>query len=394
MPDTLYFDSASPRARSLAETFRREFGAQPSHWFSAPGRTELGGNHTDHQGGCVLAAAVDADMLCCARASGTDCVRVSSAGYRPFTVSLSDTEKVRPGTSAALVQGMAQLLRDGGYSVGGADICLHSNVPNGAGLSSSAAFEVLVGQVFHTLFCGGALSPLQLAQMGQQAENRWFGKPCGLMDQLACAVGGVVSMDFAGETPQVEKLTLSDADYDLCLTDVGAGHQNLTDCYAAIPAEMAAVAACFGKARLSEVAAADFWDAFAALRQKTGDRPVLRAAHYFEEVQRVRAQRGAIASGDFPAFLHLVRASGRSSALYLQNLYAVADSQPMTAALAYGEHLLAGQGACRVHGGGFGGTVQAWVPRSAAADFCAAMERTIGASRRLSIREAGVVTLS
>ena len=383
----------SARVAALRQTFIDTYGTQPTLWCSAPGRTELGGNHTDHQGGHVLAASVNMDMLACAAPNGTDTIRVLSQGHPAFSVKLGDGHREREATSGALVQGMAELLRQKGFAVSGCDICMDSHVPAGSGLSSSAAFEVLMGQVLNCLFCHESVTAVEMAMMAQQAENQWFGKPCGLMDQAACAVGGAVAMDLGVTPPQVEKVTLDAASlgYALCIINVGADHADLTDAYAAIPAEMGAVAAFFGKTRLRDVAESDFWANLSAVRRQCGDRAAARAAHFFREDKRAHEMAQAMKQGDFDRFLSLVRESGRSSGMYLQNSYAFPQEQSVTLALAAAEQLLDGRGAVRVHGGGFAGTIQAWVPTDMVEPFRAAMEQRIGSCYVLEIRNQGVI---
>ncbi|MBQ7464900.1 MAG: galactokinase [Oscillospiraceae bacterium] len=386
----------SARVSALRQTFIDTYGAQPTLWCSAPGRTELGGNHTDHQGGHVLAASVNMDMLACAAPNGTDVIRVLSQGHPAFSVKLGDGHREREATSGALVQGMAELLRQKGFAVSGCDISMDSHVPAGSGLSSSAAFEVLMGQVLNCLFCDESVTAVELAMMAQQAENQWFGKPCGLMDQAACAVGGAVAMDLGVTPPQVEKVTLDAASlgYALCIINVGADHADLTDAYAAIPAEMGAVAAFFGKTRLRDVAEGDFWANLTAVRRRCGDRAAARAAHFFREDRRAHEMAQAMKQGDFDRFLSLVRESGRSSGMYLQNSYAFPQEQSVTLALAAAEQLLDGRGAVRVHGGGFAGTIQAWVPTDMVDEFRATMEQRIGPCYVLEIRNQGVIRVA
>ena len=386
----------SARVSALRQTFFDTYGTQPTLWCSAPGRTELGGNHTDHQGGHVLAASVNMDMLACAAPNGTDTIRVLSQGHPAFSVRLGDGHREQEATSGALVQGMAELLRQKGFAVSGCDICMDSHVPAGSGLSSSAAFEVLMGQVLNCLFCHESVTAVALAMMAQQAENQWFGKPCGLMDQAACAVGGAVAMDLGVTPPQVEKVTLDAASlgYALCIINVGADHADLTDAYAAIPAEMGAVASFFGKTRLRDVAESDFWANLAAVRRRCGDRAAARAAHFFREDKRAHEMAQAMKQGDFDRFLSLVRESGRSSGMYLQNSYAFPQEQSVTLALAAAEQLLDGRGAVRVHGGGFAGTIQAWVPTDMVDEFRAAMEQRIGPCYVLEIRNQGVIRVA
>ena len=366
--------------------------------FSSPGRTELGGNHTDHQHGCVLAASVNMDMLAVAAPNGTALVRIHSEGYPVLTVdlsSLSPAEDERE-TSAALVRGVAARMAELGQSPAGFDAYVCSSVPAGSGLSSSAAYEVLVGTIFNVLFCNQVFTPVQVAQIGQYAENVFFGKPCGLMDETASAVGGVVSIDFQDPAaPAVRKVNFdfSATGHTLCIINSGADHADLTDAYAAITSEMKSVAACFGKAVLRDVDEAAFRATIPELRKALGDRAVLRAIHFFAENRRAVQEAQALERGDFAAFLALVRASGLSSSLYLQNTFAPSDprQQAIPLVLWAAEEVLQGTGAVRVHGGGFAGTVQAFVPNDRLPDFLAAMERLLGPGmcHMLSIRPEG-----
>ena len=366
--------------------------------FSSPGRTELGGNHTDHQHGCVLAASVNMDMLAVAAPNGTALVRIHSEGYPVLTVdlsSLSPAEDERE-TSAALVRGVAARMAELGQVPAGFDAYVCSSVPAGSGLSSSAAYEVLVGTIFNVLFCNQVFTPVQVAQIGQYAENVFFGKPCGLMDETASAVGGVVSIDFQDPAaPAVRKVNFdfSATGHTLCIINSGADHADLTDAYAAITSEMKSVAACFGKAVLRDVDEAAFRATIPELRKALGDRAVLRAIHFFAENRRAAQEAQALERGDFAAFLALVRASGLSSSLYLQNTFAPSDprQQAIPLVLWAAEEVLQGTGAVRVHGGGFAGTVQAFVPNDRLPDFLAAMERLLGPGmcHMLSIRPEG-----
>ena len=313
------------RVQTVCREYRRLFGdAEPSVW-SAPGRTELGGNHTDHQHGRVLAAAVDMDMLAAAAPNGERLVRVKSEGYEMFTLSLDELAPIEAeqGTTAALVRGVCAQAVERGYAVGGFNAYVSSRVMQGSGLSSSAAFEVLIGAVVNGLFCGDSLTATDLAIMGQKAENLWFGKPCGLMDQMASAWGGVIEIDFAD--PSAPTVTPVDFDFAstghrLCMVDLRSDHANLTAEYAAIPEELRKVSAFFGKEVLREVDEEEFSAAIHALRREAGDRAVLRAMHVFEENRRVPEEAAALRDGDFERFLALVRASGLSSWLYLQNV--------------------------------------------------------------------------
>ena len=381
--------------RTFAETYGgdREIGL-----FSAPGRTEMGGNHTDHQRGRVLAAAIDLDMIACASKSGSPLVRVLSEGYPEIQVDLSDLNprKEEAGSTASLIRGIATKLTDMGYPVSGFDACVTSQVLGGSGLSSSAAFEILMGVVMNALFCHEELNAVQLAQIGQYAENVFFDKPCGLMDQLASSVGGITAIDFQDPAaPLVEKLECSPADfgYALCIIDSGADHADLTDEYASIPREMGAVAAFFHKEVLRQVDFQEFWKNIPALRKAAGDRAVLRALHFFHDNDLVPCQVEKLRAGDFEGFLALVDQSGHSSAEHLQNLYCCShpEAQAVPLAIAAAKQLLGGKGAVRVHGGGFAGTVQAYVPLGQEEEFRAGMEAILGEGRChfLNIRPGG-----
>ena len=366
--------------------------------FSSPGRTELGGNHTDHQHGCVLAASVNMDMLSVAAPNGTNQVRIHSEGYPVLTVDLSNLSPVESEkeTSASLVRGVAARMTELGQAPAGFDAYVCSSVPAGSGLSSSAAYEVLVGTIFNVLFCNQVFTPVQVAQIGQYAENVFFGKPCGLMDETASAVGGVVSIDFQDPSaPVVRKVDFDfpATGHTLCIINSGADHADLTDAYAAITNEMKSVAACFGKEVLRDVDETTFRATIPELRKALGDRAVLRAIHFFDENRRAVQEAQALEKGDFAAFLELVRASGMSSSLYLQNTFAPSDpkQQAIPMVLWAAEEVLQGTGAVRVHGGGFAGTVQAFVPNDKLPAFLNAMEQLLGKDmcHMLSIRPEG-----
>ncbi len=396
--DRLISAAPGPRERRLAETFLRRFGdREGAGLFSGPGRTEIGGNHTDHQHGHVLCASVDVDILACAAPNGTDAVRILSDGYPEFSVDLSDLapRANERGTPAGLVRGVAEGLAGLGVRPAGFDACCVSAVPAGSGLSSSAAFEVLVGAIFNEL-TGAALDSVALAKLGQYAENVHFGKPCGLMDQMGCAVGGAVAIDFADpENPVVEPVgyDFSRSGHALCVVDTRSDHAGLTDAYAAIPREMAAVAGYFGKDFLRQVPEADFEAALPALRAACGDRAVLRAMHFYGDDRRAVLEAEALKNGDFEAFLALVNESGRSSESLLQNIFPPSDptAQAVGLALALGRRALRGRGAVRVHGGGFAGTVQAFVPEELVPAFKLTLERVFGegACHVLHIRREG-----
>ena len=354
-------------------------------YFSAPGRVELGGNHTDHQHGCVLAAAVDLEMRAAVTPNHDGVIRVFSQGFAPVEVALGDWTP-RPeerNTTAALVRGMAAQFIRRGAALTGLDVRVTSQVPVGSGLSSSAAFEVLLGRVFSGLCCGGSVSPEDIARMGQTAERDYFGKPCGLMDQMGSSVGGAVAIDFADPTaPVVRKVDydFSKSGHALCIVDTGSCHADLTDDYAEITQEMGAVAAHFGKQFLRDVPEEQFRAELPSLRVRCGDRAVLRALHFYDDDRRAVEEADALEAGDFDRFLALVNASGISSSLYLQNTWSIADpkQQAIPMALAIGRELLEGTGAIRVHGGGFAGTIQAFVPVEKLTAFKSGMEKLLG----------------
>ena len=392
---------ASGRLLALMDGFCDFYGADadtPVCLFTCPGRTELGGNHTDHQHGRALAASVDLDTIACVHPNDSGVIRIKSAGHRIAEIHLDrlDAHADETGRSPALVRGIAARISQMGYPLRGFDAYTTTEVLRGSGLSSSAAFEVLVGTIINHLCCGGQLTSIQIAQVGQWAENEYFQKPCGLMDQLACATGGVIAIDFRRwDPPVIERvdLDLKHSGYALCIVDTGSSHADLTADYAAIPREMQAVAAWFGKEVLCQVEPEQFYANLPALRSQCGDRAVLRAIHFFTDDALVAQQLQAIARGDVEAFLSLVRRSGRSSYMYLQNVSTYRDPrhQAMAVLLAVAEQLLGGRGACRVHGGGFAGTIQAFVPLDMVETFRTAMEQVSGPGtcHILSVRSAG-----
>ena len=380
-------DEARERAVRTVEAFSARYGAdaQGVALFSGPGRTEIGGNHTDHQHGRVLCGSVDLDMLACAAPNGLDVVRIQSEGYPALEISLDDLapKKKEENTSAALVRGVAAKIREMGYPLSGFDACATSTVLSGSGLSSSAAYETLVGNIFNHFCCGDQLDPVAIAKIGQYAENVYFGKPCGLMDQMGSSVGGAVFIDFNDPTaPVVEKVDFDFAKsgYALCIVDTGSSHGDLTDDYADITREMGAVAAHFGKTVLRDVPLEDFRAAIPALRQACGDRAVLRAMHFYDDDRTANLEAAALKNGDFGFFLILVNQSGLSSALHLQNTWSVHNprQQAIPLALAFGRELLEGTGSIRVHGGGFAGTIQAFVPLEKLDAFRSGMEALLG----------------
>ena len=380
--------------------FEAAFGGKPERYFSAPGRTEIGGNHTDHQRGHVLAAAVNLDTRAAVRVNGTGTIRILSKGYPMSVVDLSDLtpKEAEINSTPALIRGVAARFVQLGCQVKGFDAYCESTVLPGSGLSSSAAYEVLIGTIVNHLFFDGRISQPQIAQIGQYAENVFFGKPCGLMDQTASAVGNMVTIDFFDkENPVITPVSFDFAScgHALCIIDSGADHADLTDEYAGITNELKAVCAHFGKEVLSQIPEADFYAAIPVLRKTCGDRAVLRAIHFYRDDRRVPRQVEALKNGDFDTFLTLVKESGRSSWMYLQNVIPAGYKahQDVAVALALCEHYLQGKGGFRVHGGGFAGTIQAFVPFEILDSFVAGMDAALGegACHVLSIRPEGGV---
>ena len=398
---TLYLSRQDKLA--LDAGFQAAFACEPERYFSAPGRTEIGGNHTDHQRGRVLAAAVNLDTRAAVRVNGTGTIRILSKGYSLCSVSLDDLtpNPAEFNTTPALIRGVAARFRELGCVVSGFDAYCESTVLPGSGLSSSAAYEVLIGTILNGLFFDNRVSQPEIAQIGQFAENVFFGKPCGLMDQTASAVGNLVTIDFFDKDNPV--ITPVDFDFSacghaLCIIDSRASHADLTDEYAAIPAELKAVSRYFGKEVLTEIPEDAFYAAVPALRRECGARAVLRAIHFYQENARVPEQVEALRSGDFPRFLSLIQESGNSSWMYLQNVTPAGYTAHQDVAVALGlcQHYLHGRGASRVHGGGFAGTVQAFVPFDLLDGFRAGIDAALGqgACHVLSIRPQGGVEMA
>ena len=393
----------SPADKQILDAgFAAAFGGAPDRYFSAPGRTEIGGNHTDHQRGRVLAAAVNLDTRAAVRVNGSSTIRILSKGYPMCQVDLDNLTPVESeiNSTPALVRGVAARFTQLGCKVEGFDAYCESTVLPGSGLSSSAAYEVLIGTIVNGLFFDSKVSQPEIAQIGQYAENVFFGKPCGLMDQMASAVGNLVTIDFFDkDAPVIEPVAFDFAScgHALCIIDSGADHADLTDEYAAVPGEIKAVAAYFGKEVLTQIDEADFYAAIPALRKSCGDRAVMRAIHFYQENARVPKQVAALKSGDFDSFLALVKQSGYSSYMYLQNVIPAGykQHQDVAVSLALCEHYLNGRGAYRVHGGGFAGTVQAFVPFDILDSFVAGIDGVLGegACHVLSIRPQGGVEM-
>lgn len=363
--------------------------------YTVAGRSELSGNHTDHNHGCVVAASIDLDIIAVAAPSQNNTVRVKSEGFPEDVVDLdrfTAPDPARFERSDALIAGMAAGFRKEGYAVGGFDAYTTSNVLKGSGISSSAAFEDMIGNIFNHIANAGKVSNVTIAKLAQYAENEFFGKPCGLMDQMACAVGGIIAIDFKDpKDPILDQIDfdISGAGYNLCIVNTGGNHADLTGDYASVPAEMKSVAAFFGKGFLRDVNEADVIASIPALREKVGDRAVLRALHFFAENRRVALQKEALTRGDLDTFFENVIASGRSSFCYLQNVYTTKNltEQGLSLALCLAERTLAGKKAAwRVHGGGFAGTIQAFVPTAEVENFRRVMDAAFGEGRCMVLR--------
>lgn len=394
------------RYEQLLKKYEEFFGGEEAQLFSAPGRTEIGGNHTDHNHGRVLAAAVNLDAIAAAAPTNNDLVTIYSDTYpHPFEVSLRDLtpQKNEERTTSALIRGIAARLQTLGYAAGGFHACLASNVMIGSGLSSSACIEVLLGTIMNVFYNKGKIPAIEVAKIGQYAENVYFKKPCGLMDQIACALGGIVAIDFEDpEKPVIEKIDFDFAaqHHSLAVVNTGGSHADLTDDYAAIPAEMKSVAGKLGGKVCRDISLENVIDHCRALRTQLGDRALLRALHFLHENQRVAEEVAALNKGDFAAFLALVRASGNSSWKWLQNCASTQNptEQSIALALALTEDFLKEEnsGACRVHGGGFAGTIQVFMPETRVSDYTKLMETIFGegAVTVLRIRNRGVQHVS
>lgn len=384
----------------VIDGFEETFGkADDIALFSAPGRTEIGGNHTDHQHGCILAGSVNLDVISAARPNGTSTVRIQSKNYEMDVIELDDLEihEEQFDKAIALIRGVLRKFVDLGYDVKGFDAYTTSNVLKGSGLSSSAAFEVLVGTIVNGLFANNEVNPVEIAKFGQFAENVYYNKPSGLLDQMASSVGSVVAIDFKNtDEPAVKKVEFDLQKYGhaLCIIDSGADHADLTDEYATIPAEMKEVAHFFGKEYLREVDTKEFYVNIKNVREKiNNDRAILRAIHFLNENERAQAEVKALENDDFELFKNLVKESGRSSYMYLQNVFAASmpKQQAVSLTLALCDEILGEKGAYRVHGGGFAGTVQAFVPFDMLDEFKSRIEAVLGENmcHILSIRPIG-----
>ncbi len=363
--------------------------------FSVPGRSELSGNHTDHNRGSVIAASIDLDTIAIVSRTEGSVIRVKSSGHNADRIDISDFTSPRPemyGRSGSIIAGMCRGLSDKGYKTGGFVAYTTSNVPGGSGLSSSAAFENMIGTIINHLYNDGKIDNVEIAKISQYAENEFFGKPCGLMDQVACAVGGIVAIDFADPSaPVIQPIDfdLSAKGYNLCIVNTGGNHADLTDDYAAIPTEMKGVAAECGGCFLREIDEQTVIKNISSLRESVGDRGILRALHFFEENKRVAVQKQALLDGDVQKFFDVVKESGKSSFCYLQNVYTTQNlkEQGLSLALCLADISLSGKDAAfRVHGGGFAGTIQAYVKNQDVASFKSVMDATFGEGACLVLR--------
>lgn len=391
------------RYRTILMGFKSQFRGFPDYFFSAPGRVEIGGNHTDHNGGCVIAASVDLDAIAAVKPNSNHYIKVFSEGYSTDIISvdirdLSVREMERNQTSA-LIRGIVARFEQLGYQASGFNAYISSNVIMGSGLSSSASFEVLIGTILNTLFNKGAVSDVEIAQIGQYSENEYFGKPCGLMDQMASSLGGIVLIDFKDKTnPLYEKVDIDfeSKGYGLLIVNTKGNHRDFTEDYAAIPKEMKLVCREFGVKRLREIEAKAFFEKIPALRNVVGDRALLRCAHFFMENERVAKMKVALEEDDFSGFLSLINESGQSSFCWLQNCYSPAypENQGISLGLFLTRDYFAKrkiQGACRVHGGGFAGSYEVFLPNSFFEDYQQLIESVFGkdAVKSLKIRSIG-----
>ena len=386
--DMLYtdVDENIKRYEACCDRFAHYFGDDREiSLFSAPGRTEVGGNHTDHQLGCVLAGSVNLDVIAVVSKNDSGTVRIKSKGFDMDEVDITNLDPVESEKerSASLIRGVCARIKQLGFEIGGFDAYTTSNVIKGSGLSSSAAFEVLVGTIVSYLFNDNKIDAVTIAKCSQYAENVFFGKPSGLMDQMASSVGGFVGIDFADvENPIIEKVDFDFAgqNHSLCIVNTGGNHADLTCEYAAVPQEMRDVAAYFGEKALRNVDESEFYKNISALRERFGDRAVLRSIHFFDDNRRAVEEKNALKAKDFDKFLKLVRESGRSSFMYLQNVYAASApyEQGLSLALYLSGKVLGDRGAYRVHGGGFGGTIQAFVPNDLLDEYINTIESVFG----------------
>ncbi len=385
-------------AKTVSEFIACYGEAEDVNVFTVAGRSEISGNHTDHNHGCVIAASINLDIIAVAAKNGENTIRIKSEGFPEDIVDITDetVDEKKFFTSGSIISGVCKGFKNNGFAIGGYNAYTTSSVLKGSGLSSSAAFEDMVGNILNYFFNDGKIDNAEIAKISQFAENKYFGKPCGLMDQVACAVGGFVAIDFADPTkPVIEKMDfdLTSHGYSLCIVSTGGNHADLNDDYASVPAEMKAAASHFGKPVLREVALEDLIAEIPALREKHGDRAILRAFHFINENKRVKAQTEALREGDLEAFFDGVLASGNSSFEYLQNVYTTKNvsEQGLSLALALAQYYLAERGgAWRVHGGGFAGTTQAYVRNEDVEGYRALMDGAFGEGACIVLRVRGI----
>lgn len=400
------FDTQYERFLTVLDSFSKRFSKDADRevsLFSAPGRTEICGNHTDHNHGLVLAASISLDAIAVASKNDDNIIRIKSAGYPQDEVNCNDlsAKENEKGRSQGIIRGIAARFKELGYNVGGFDATTASQVLSGSGLSSSAAFEVLVCTILNYLYNDGKVDPVEIAKISQWSENVYFGKPCGLLDQMACSVGGFVSIDFEDTNkPVINKIDFDFASsgHSLCIVDTKGSHSDLTDDYAAVRSEMEDVASFFGKKVLRECTKSEVIANAGAIKDKFSERAVIRALHYYGENERVLKQADALSKGDFETFKSLIIESGRSSYMYNQNVYTCKKptNQPLSLALAVSEEILSGKGAWRVHGGGFAGTIQAFVPDNSVEEYTSALKSIFGddSCYVLSVRPFGGISLA
>lgn len=397
---TLYgnSDEAKNRIISALDEYHHYFGTSDVRLFSAPGRTEVGGNHTDHQHGCVLAGSINLDVLAVVGLNNDGVIRIQSKGYPMDEINIADLDKKRSdvGRSSGIIKGICHKFAEMGCTLGGFNAYTTSNVLKGSGLSSSAAFEVLVANIINCLFFDKKATPIEIAKIGQYAEREYFGKPCGLLDQMASSLGGFTYADFGDpQNPVTESINLDikNYGYTLCVVDTGGNHANLTKDYADITVECKKISNALGVEFLRDADQKQFYEKMPTLRKSYGDRAVLRGFHFFNEQNRVEAQRNALKQGDFEAFLKLVNESGESSYNYLQNLYSTSNvkEQGLCLGIALTKQFLKGKGACRVHGGGFAGTIQCYIPNDMLDSYVETIEAVFGkgSCNVLNIRSLG-----
>lgn len=393
---TKNLDSYKTRIEKLTNKFEKEFkDASDVKYFSVSGRIEVGGNHTDHQLGSVLCASINLDTLGVCKKTNDNIITIDSEGYKKVSVDITDTacREDEKNTTTALIRGMCQKFKDKGFSIGGFNLCLTSDVLTGSGMSSSASFEGMIGVILNNLFCDNKVELVEIAKTGQFAENVYFGKPSGLMDQIGCVLGGFAFINFYDkENPVIEKIDASVLanDYSICIIDTGDSHDDLTDEYANINYEMLEVSKYFNETYLSRVDETKFYENISEIRKVASDRAIMRAMHYFVDSNIVVKQKEALKAGKIDEFLELVKKSGRSSVANLQNIFSCKEPkiQGSSIVLALCEKLLDGKGAFRIHGGGFGGTVEAFVPKDMTENFKTEMEKVVGKDKcyLLSIR--------